>query len=267
VSPREYLSEGQALENWMRETFGEERDFFPVDLDPILAGNLEPPSPSFLRRADGCRLLYTGMLHWVASEPEAGKSWLALLAVKELLEARKRVVYFDYEMYPQEIVRRLRSLGLSRGNFAGLEYIRPPGRMSDEILQFYGSSTEGAPALFTNVSLVVFDACTEAMAADGFDPLDNVQVAKWLQRAPRLAQRLGAAVLVLDHVPKDRDGRGRYAIGAQHKLAQTDVQYSLYNTQPFAPGRTGLSAIAVQKDRPGVCGSTRSTGRRSARSS
>jgi len=241
-----------AFEAWMVETFGEERDFFPVDLDAVLRGNLDPPEPTILRRSDGHHLLYDNMTHWIASEPEHGKSWFALLAVRELLEAGRKVVYFDYEMSPQDVVRRLLQLGLNRRYFGGLTYIRPPTKMTDEILEFYGTSTEDAPALFENVALVVFDACTEAMAAEGLDPLSNEGVATWMQRAPRLARRLGAATLIIDHVPKDRENRGRYAIGAQHKLAFTDVMYSLYSTQPFRPGAVGMSALAVGKDRPGA---------------
>ncbi len=250
--PKTQLLADLSYEEWMRATFGEDRDFYPVDLDPILAGNLEPPSPAFLRRSDDAKLLYAGKLHWVASEPEAGKTWLALIASRDLLEAGRPVVYLDYEMSPEDVVRRLLLLGASRDAISrSFVYIRPPGKMTDEVLEFYGTSTESAPALFGNAALVVFDACTEAMTADGFDPLSNVDVAAWLQRAPRLALRMGAAVLVLDHVPKDRENRGRYAIGAQHKLAQTDVQYSLRNVRPFAPGSTGLSTIVVEKDRPG----------------
>ena len=46
---------------------------------------------------------------------------------------------------------------------------------------------------------------------------EQEDVAAWLQRAPRLALKLGAAVLVLDHVVKSFEARGRYAIGAGHK--------------------------------------------------
>lgn len=260
------MAGGRDFDSWMREAFGADYDFLPVDLGPIVDGDLEPPTPTMLRRADGNHLIYEGRVHWVSSEPEAGKTWLALLATREVVNGGGRVIYFDYEMSPLDVVRRLLQLGTSgdkiRNN--GLDYIRPPSKMSDDVLRFYGAGDEeaGSPPLFEGADLVVFDACTEAMVADGFDPLSNTDVAAWLQRAPRLAQRLGAAVLVLDHVPKDRESRGRYAIGAQHKLAQTDVGYALYNTEPFRPGGVGLSAIAVTKDRPGGVRAAALDGRR-----
>jgi hypothetical protein len=63
--------------------------------------------------------------------------------------------------------------------------------------------------------------------------------------------RAGAAVNLIDHVVKDKDSRGRYAIGAQHKLAGVDVAYRLEVVHPFGRGREGLIKVAVTKDRPG----------------
>jgi hypothetical protein len=250
--PRENLKFAGDFERWMTERFGSDRDFYPVDLEAVLAGPLDPPEPTTLVRSDGKKLLYDNMLHWVASEPEAGKSWLALMAVKECIESGRGVVYFDYEMSPEDVVRRLVLIGANTSDIIKhLTYIRPPGKMSNEVLQFYGTPTDDAPAMFAGVALVVFDACTEAMTADGFDPLSQTDVAAWLQRAPRLALRMGSMVLVLDHVTKSRETQGRWAIGAQHKMAQTDVHYSLHAVRPFAPGLVGMSTVKVEKDRPG----------------
>jgi hypothetical protein len=59
-------------------------------------------------------------------------------------------------------------------------------------------------------------------------------------------------VALLDHVTKDAQGRGRYAIGAQHKLASIDgAAYSLEVVRPFGRGLTGVARIDVTKDRPG----------------
>jgi hypothetical protein len=52
-------------------------------------------------------------------------------------------------------------------------------------------------------------------------------VASWLELLPRWAARLGAAVLVLDHVVKNVETRGRWATGSQHKLAGLDGVPSL----------------------------------------
>jgi hypothetical protein len=62
----------------------------------------------------------------------------------------------------------------------------------------------------------------------------------------------GRAVLTTDHVVKDRDARGRYAIGGVMKLnAASGGAFLLVNVEGFAPGRRGASALYVTKDRPG----------------
>ena len=47
-------------------------------------------------------------------------------------------------------------------------------------------------------------------------------------------------MLLVDHVTKSKDDRGRYAIGAQAKLAGIDgAAYSVKMVSPFGRGRTG----------------------------
>jgi hypothetical protein len=92
---------------------------------------------------------------------------------------------------------------------------------------------------------------TEALAVEGLDMASNQDVAGLYNRLPRPFARAGAAVLLVDHVVKDREARGRYAIGAQHKLAGVDVAYRLDVVQPFGRGREGLVKVTVTKDRPG----------------
>ena len=55
-----------------------------------------------------------------------------------------------------------------------------------------------------------------------------------------------------DHVTKDKDGRGRYALGGVHKLNIVNgAGYTLENRQPFGIGITGRSTLKIAKDRPG----------------
>jgi hypothetical protein len=59
-------------------------------------------------------------------------------------------------------------------------------------------------------------------------------------------------VVNLDHVKKDNEGRGRYALGAVHKLNGLDGgAYILESRHPFGVGITGRSTIRIAKDRPG----------------
>jgi len=97
----------------------------------------------------------------------------------------------------------------------------------------------------------VLDGVTEGMVLHGLDPLSNVDSARWGELLARPLAAAGAAVEELDHVVKDREQRGRYAIGAQHKLASIDVAYRLDAVEPFGRGREGLVRVTVTKDRPG----------------
>lgn len=217
-----------------------------VPLEAILNGEHGEPMPSILARTDGRCLIYRERAHTLHAEPEALKTWLALGACAEQLAAGETVLYIDCEDSATSIVQRLRALGTDgdamRRRFI---YIRPDEPLAAEALTDFESALESTP------SLAVIDGVTEAFSRQGLNPLDNGDVASWLDLLPRRLIAAGAAVLLLDHVVKDREQRGRYAIGAQHKLAGVDVAYSMRVLEPFAHGHDGLVAIKVEKDRPG----------------
>jgi hypothetical protein len=218
----------------------------PVDLGEILAGAYVAPAPSMTARDDGRCLMYVGRSHWVSAEPEALKTWFGCLACAEQLAAGHAALYVDFEASAAEIVGRLRALGVEpdviRERFI---YIRP-----DEPL-VGGAVAALDAALVRKPTLTVIDGVTEAFAVQGLSPLDNSEVADWLEILPRRILRAGGASLALDHVVKDKEQRGRYAIGAQHKLAGVDVAYTFEVVEPFGRGRDGVVTVKVQKDRPG----------------
>jgi hypothetical protein len=52
------------------------------------------------------------------------------------------------------------------------------------------------------LSLVVIDSMTEAMALESLDPDKGLAVASFYQNAPRyFPESLGAAVVIIDHAP------------------------------------------------------------------
>ena len=223
----------------------EQTSWAPVELGPVLDGTQADPPPSILSRTDGRALLYAGRVHALFGEPEACKGWLALAATAEALDGGDRVLYVDFEDSAASIVSRLVALGVPvdaiRERFA---YVRP-----DEPLQKAGRADLEAAA--DGVLLAVLDGITEALSLHGLDLASNGDVAAWLDLLPRPLARAGAAVLTIDHVVKDRENRGRYAIGAQHKLAGVDCAYSVTVIEPFGRGRDGRVKITVTKDRPG----------------
>jgi hypothetical protein len=219
-----------------------------VDLSDVLDGTWRRPRPAVGTRDDGHGLFYPGKVHTVASEAEGGKTWLALHATAQEIKAGNGAVYIDFEDDEAGAAGRLMAMGADPAVIsARFGYIRP-----DEPLGMYGNRGRLAEALGDlKPSLVVIDGVTEAMTMHGLDLRDNADVATFGRTLVRPIARGGAAAVALDHVAKDRDRQGGYAIGGVHKLNGADVAYILDNRDPFGIGLTGRSEILIKKDRPG----------------
>jgi hypothetical protein len=222
----------------------------PVDLAPVLAGQRVTPPPTVLERSDGVRLFYPGRLNLELGETESLKTWLALLAAAQELTAGNHVVFLDYEDVAETAVERLLALGVAPADIlARFSYFESPPPRVDELAEELLRpvlSERGRPAL------VVLDGVTEAMGSAGLDPNKGPDVVQFYAGAPRWFAKAGAAVTLLDHVTKDREGRGRWAIGSERKLSGLDgAAYGLEVLRPFGRGRTGQVKVTVSKDRPG----------------
>jgi len=217
----------------------------PVDLTPWLNGDPPDDQPTILPIGTTA-LLYEKAVNSFAGEPESGKSWLALWASTVTLHAAGNVVYIDFESSPAVVVARLLALGAHPGTIAHrFRYLAPQVRL--EAQDKLGTVVEDvAPRL------VVLDGVTNAMSLFGLSISDNDAVAQFMRWLPRPLADLGPAVLLVDHVTKSKDDRGRYPLGAQHKLAAIDgAAYSIDVVAPFGRGRTGTVRLAVTKDRLG----------------
>ena len=219
----------------------------PVDLAHVLAGDDSEEEPSLLARTDGVRLLYRGRLHSLYAEPEGLKTWLALEACRQELDAGQSVLYVDFEDNARAIVQRLRAMRVEDSTIKdGFTYIRPFERLTEKA---WG---ELAASLATGPSLAVIDGVTEGMVLEGLNLLDNSDVATFLEKLPRRLGRAGPAVLQLDHVGRNKETRGRFAIGAQAKLAGIDgAAFSIDIKEPFGRNRTGRGRLLLRKDRQG----------------
>ncbi|WP_425293619.1 hypothetical protein [Mycobacterium attenuatum] len=103
-------------------------------------------------------------------------------------------------------------------------------------------------------TLAVIDGVTDSMGVFGLSTKDNDDVARWQRTLPKaIARETGAAVVCVDHVTKDTDSRGRFALGGQHKMAGlSGAAYLVEMEQPFAAGQAGRASVRVGKDRPGL---------------
>lgn len=219
----------------------------PLDLGPYLTGDYQPPQPTVGRRDDGVRLFYPGRISSIYSEPEAGKTWFAMLVSANEMRAGNDVVYLDFEDSAEGIVSRLLAMGLPaemiRKQFTYIQPQEKPGLVGMAHL---------GDAITPRTSVVWVDGVTEAMSLYGFDPKNDIEVAAFWRQLFRPIAAAGPAIIALDHVIKARDGRGRWATGSQHKLSGLNgCAYVLENVTPFGVGIKGRTRVYVAKDRPG----------------
>ncbi len=234
-----------------------------VDLSQHADGNGEPP-PDLLPRTDSHNLFYRNKIHWISGEPESGKSWLALIGAAHTVQNGGHAWYIDFEDSPASIVSRFQALGLTLDQITRDIYYSQP---DDALFDHRGEDTAhglGWRYQLTEAvqqrrpDFVVVDGVTESLAVHGLDH-DNHSVAKWINGLLKpIRDTTGAATAVIDHVTKSTEGRNRWAIGGQHKLAATDVAFIVDSKTPIGraqlgddEGRTGISQISLSKDRPG----------------
>ncbi|MGW3427530.1 AAA family ATPase [Streptomyces melanosporofaciens] len=223
------------------------RTWAAQDLTTVLDGSYQPPQPTVGRRDDGIGLFYPGRMSSVASESEAGKTWLALITCLQEINDGNHVLYLDFEDDAGGVVGRLLCLGANPSDIMErFHYVRPENTPSDiDLLDL-------ATVLKFRPTLAVVDGVTEGMSLFGLELKDNTDVAKFGRTLLRPLANSGAAVVTLDHVVKSSENRGRYSIGGVHKLnGLNGVMYMLENIRPFGVGVTGKSRIRVAKDRPG----------------
>lgn len=219
--------------------------WFPKHLD--INNTAEEPKPEFMPREDGEFLIYRGKVNGLLGESESGKSWLALFAVQQALAVSQKVIYLDFEDTARGILSRLRSLGALDEHLDNLLYANP-----DETLTLAASADLYEALTKFNPDLVVLDGVNAAMTLLGLDLNSNTDATKFSQSVLRPLKSKGAGVLTIDHVPKNKDNRGNYAIGAQSKRADIDgCAISVAVVAPFGRGQNGELKMTVTKDRPG----------------
>lgn len=233
----------------------------PLDTADALDGS-EPPAAEIWRRTDGVPLLYRGAMHWFHGESESCKSWAAQLACAQVLNGGGRVLYIDFEDEVRSVVHRLLAMAVDRDAIAKrFCYVRPDEPLEDGRGRITAGGVDFARLLggeFVEATwdLVIVDGVTEAMTVEGLDLGSNADIAVWLRRVPVRLAALGAAVVMIDHVTKSREERGRFAIGGQHKLAGvTGAAYTFSALRPFYRTTdepvTGTVSVGIVKDRPG----------------
>jgi hypothetical protein len=222
----------------------EPHSWMPVDLVRDEGSSAGTPPPSI------GGLLYAGKRHVLAGEPDAGKTWVS--AAMCVIEAEKGnvAVYIDADGNGRDVIyERLSALGLTDKQIKRhIRYIEPSEPMLDpRILEDVDRLLDHEPP----VTLIVGDSFDALLHLHGLDPNLTVDVEHFYRDVVGRWRARGAAVLLLDHVVKNREQRGRFAIGSQRKTGRAEVALALELVTPFSRSSRGVSRIVTHKDRPG----------------
>ncbi len=230
------------LEGWKRTDWAE------VDLDNI-------PSPVELSRDDGALLLYGGR-RWnvIHGQPDAAKTWVLLLAVKQYLDRceagteTRPIVMLDYEDGPEAIKKNLMLLGASSESIDKwvIHYTVTETILND------GKVAPGLAEDLSRAGLVTLDSALASAETEGLSPSDPAQVSEWRQKAMvpiAAACREDATLLLIDHDPMGSAKGRRQAYGGQAKFrAIKGVSIRAVSVKQPVKGREGRIALFITKD-------------------
>ena len=221
-----------------------------VDLSRYLDGSYTPPVPTMLPRSDGLMLFYPGLTHSIHGESESGKSWIVQCEAARLVKIGQHVQMIDFESDAGPITGRMLELGCTPEQLRQyFHYKAPtvkPGASVEEYAEWLGMYDR-------RCALVIIDGVTDALGLWGLKTTDNDDWTSFNANFPkRLAKETGAAVVMVDHVTKSADGRGRFAIGGQAKMnTVTGAAYVVDVVEPMGRGVRGVLALGLAKDKGG----------------
>ena len=101
-------------------------------------------------------------------------------------------------------------------------------------------------APFPDYSLVVIDAAESSGC-----PSDGSDVNPWLAKMVDPWKNVGAGVVVLDHLPKQSDGRPPGPIGSQRKRGAVNGASLIISGMPWTKRKGGKIILKNDKDRGG----------------
>jgi hypothetical protein len=209
---------------------------------PLVGADLEPREPPAI-----AGIAYAGLRHAYSGEPESLKTLTALVQCVEQINVRRTVLWIDLEMGRRAVYELLQALGLTDEQIARhFIYLEPQEPLGPDCR----ADLEQLVA-DRNPSVVVIDSHTPATELHGLDPNSGRDIQTLQRELVEPLRAHGAAVIVIDHLAKAKDGRGRYSIGSERKLGVVDVHLGFEVVRPFGRGKTGAVKITVHKDRPG----------------
>lgn len=212
----------------------EENDWRYVDLsDPAYAVKPEPP--------DLHPLLYSGHRHVLSGPPESAKTLIAYSMLLDVVRAGHTVVVIDFEMGPKRARLMLAELGATDEEMRSILFFSPASPPPPNLVN---------GLVERNVKLVVIDAAIGAYDVSGLDDNKRQDAEQFARIWIKPLWIAGIATVLIDHVTKNSESRGKFTIGSERKVGVGDVHLGLDALTPLSRGGRGLVKVVVHKDRP-----------------
>ena len=201
-----------------------------------------PDEPPVLPTLGGLNLVYPGKRHVFSGPQEAAKTLAAYVVGLSVVREGGRVMLIDFEMGERDAKRRLIELGATPDELAMFDYIEPEVPLTkdkaDELVK-------RAP------QLVIIDASAGAYVLQELDDNKRGDVERFASLYVRPFWRAKIATLTIDHVVKNAEARGNYAIGSERKVGGADVHLGFTVLSAIKRGSSGKYQITTHKDRGG----------------
>jgi hypothetical protein len=190
------------------------------------------------------RLLYTGKRHGISGPPESIKTIIAWILLLESVRAGNTVAVVDFEMGAHATRRLLLDLGFTLGEIRDhVVYYESPDEPDEADI---------AGLVAQGVTFVVIDAAAGAYDASSLDDNKRQDVERFARAWVRPLFERGITSVLIDHVTKNSETRGKYMIGSERKLGGVDVHLGLELVgQPLTRGGSAIVRVRVHKDRGG----------------
>jgi hypothetical protein len=201
-------------------------------------GDRPPVKPTL-----GGGILYPGKRHVFSGPQESAKTLAAHAISLDVIRAGGTVLLIDFEMGQWDARDRLRELGATANDFERIHYVEPDTPATEGII---GQLLDLTP------TLVVIDAAAGAYDLQGLDDNKRQDVERFAGVYVRSFWLAGIATVLIDHVVKNADARGKYAIGSERKVGGADVHLGFeVASSPLTRGGHGVYRIVTHKDRGG----------------
>lgn len=213
----------------------------------LLDGTMpEPPIPALLTRDDGRAVLYRGELNVLEGDPEDGKTWVALAAVVEEINAGGKALFVDMDHNGlHAIVGRLVALGANTDHMRSTQHFRHiEPDSADELDQVIADCASWQPGI------AVYDCVGELMSVYGGNNDNADEYTAIVNRAVMPLVKAGAAAVLIDHLAKGKDSRAYGSGGTMAKRRKLGgVAVRVQPIEKLTRGRGGRLRLIGRKDR------------------